>query len=99
MRITIDTKEDSREEIRRVLHILSGLVENKSYSKYSASPRQEDPADTTNMMSMFSDNSTSTPTQIPPATDSSPDFTAFIKLAAKKREEEKKQDEVKIEFF
>ena len=99
MRITIDTKEDSHKEIRKVLHILSGLVENKSYSKYSAHPRQEEPADTTNMMSMFSDNSASTPTKTPPATDSPPDFTAFLKLAAQKQEEEKKQNELKIEFF
>src|SRR3989344_9471447 len=51
MRITIDTKEDTPEDIQRILHILTGILNRKE--TISNEPANE-PVDTTNLMSIFS---------------------------------------------
>lgn len=75
MRITIDTKEDTNEDIKKVLHILTNILERKEISTNT-------PVDTTNMMNMFSNTEQ-------PKEDKAPDFTSFLNLANKK--EEKKE--------
>ena len=87
MRITIDTKTDSRDEIRKAIKMLMGLV--GGHDIYTNEPQQE-PAqpsmlDTpspavSNLMSMF-DNAPSTPTETPP------------------KEEEKDLDIPQVEFY
>jgi hypothetical protein len=95
MKVTIDTKEDSHDDIKKILHILTNILENKN----------EIPApveDTTSMMSMFS-----APVQeISPKVagepqpveqkETPPDFSSFINLS--KRDEEPK-DETRIQYF
>ena len=83
MRITIDTKEDSYEDIKKVLHVLNHLIENKS-----PIIENKEPVDTTNMMDMFGSA---------PQEDKAPDFSSFLNLAEKKEEE--KKDFPKVELF
>ena len=52
MKITIDTKEDSHEDIQKVLHVLKTIAVNKGTEAHSQTNSSED---TTSMMSMFSD--------------------------------------------
>ncbi len=86
MRITIDTKTDSRDEIRKAIKLLMGLV--GGHDVYTNEPATEKPAAQTNifdapgaavpnLMSMF-DSAPSTP-------ESSP--------------QEKKEDEPQVEFY
>jgi len=86
MKVTIDTKEDTHEDIRKVLHLLVGILEKKE-EKSSASS-----VDTTNLMGMFGDDSS--PAQ---KDDKAPDFGSFLSLT--KGKEEKKGQPLKIEFF
>ena len=88
MRITIDTKEDSYEDIKKVLHVLNHLIENKGTSPIM---ENKESVDTTNMMNMFSSE---TPTAPDPGT--APDFSSFLNLAEKKEE---KKDLPKVELF
>ena len=110
MKVTIDTKEDSHEDIQKVLHILTNLLEKKNFST-SSDPSSLPSTNTTNLMGMFdspSDNSetkeSATPmsmfanpeTQNKEVSDTPPDFSSFLNLGNK---EEEKKDEPKIEFF
>ncbi len=83
MRITLDTKEDTFEDIQKVLHILTGILEKKG-STISSAPQN---IDTSSMMNMLSE----TPTTTPPV-DKAPDFSSFLNLT--KKTEEKGQIEV-----
>jgi len=95
MRITIDTKHDSHNDIIKVMEILRYFMESDENTKV---------VDTTNLMGMFSDNTlsnnnseikTETKNKIP---DTPPDFTSFLNLAQQKKDN-KKDDGSKIEFF
>lgn len=102
MKITIDTKEDSHEDIYKVMQILRHVVQKGPGGHiqrgFGDSPTAE-PADTTDLMSMFANpeqaNSSETSPSPPAMSDNAPDFNAFLNLTNK--EEEKK--EPKIEFF
>jgi hypothetical protein len=107
MRITIDTKEDSHDDIRKVLNILHHLVESKSGFNVSETINSEHamvqsvPANdeqTASMMGMFE----SAPTQYKAANEEipekAPDFSSFLNLA-KSIERKEPEDESKIEFF
>ncbi len=50
MKITIDTQQDSYEDIRKVLHILTQILERKGETGLSGMGTA---TDTTNLMSMF----------------------------------------------
>ena len=52
MKVTIDTKEDSMDDIKKVVHLLTHILERKGES---VNLESNTPVDTTNMMSMFSD--------------------------------------------
>lgn len=95
MKITIDTKEDSHEDISKVIEILKHFQNNNI---------QREEVDSTNMMSMFGSEpvqetaSVETPTmQETPQVSSGtpPDFTSFLNIANK---EEPKEDKG-IQFF
>ena len=86
MRITIDTKEDSHEDIKKVLHILNHILDNKGSGSLM---ENKETVDTTNMMTMFGNTSSEE------KPDTAPDFNALLKLG----KEKEKNDEPKLEFF
>ena len=109
MKITIDTQTDSHEDIKKVLYILSNIIQNKDSSigpVRSVRPiRQTEIADTTNMMSMFNTSTSSEPTSNELKKETSgtpPDFSNFMNLMNKKEgvvKEETTEEEHKIQFF
>ena len=97
MKVTIDTKEDSHEDIRKVLHLLTSILERKGNSTDIKTNTER--TDTTSMMNMFADTpqTVSQPVQ-QEKPDTPPNFSSFINLSNNKEPEEKKED-TKIEFF
>ncbi|MBI2665165.1 hypothetical protein HYX12_00920, partial [Candidatus Woesearchaeota archaeon] len=79
MKITIDTQQDTYEDIKKVLHILTNILDRKGSPE---TVQENTGVDTTNMMNMFSDGS-ATPKDTPP------DFSSFLNLA--KQQEKKKE--------
>jgi len=90
VKITIDTKEDSHEDIMKVLQILTHAIDNK-INPILAESKQS--VDTTNMMSMFSPTDDSNKNAV---RDTAPNFTSLMNLMNSKS---KKDDEYKVEFF
>ncbi len=93
MKITIDTKHDSHEDIQKVLTILTNILnKNESVSNVSQNSTKNISVDTTPMMGMFGDNSSK---EVP---DMPPDFPQFMKLT---REASRKSstEQPKVEFF
>ncbi|MFA6462234.1 MAG: hypothetical protein WCV90_08285 [Candidatus Woesearchaeota archaeon] len=93
MKITIDTKEDSPEEIRKAITFLHSLS-NSGGGAYI--PEANTPAaDTTNLMSMFGDAPST-----PAASETAPNFGSFLNLVDQKKEASKRYlDEPKLEFY
>ena len=92
MKLTIDTKEDSYDDIKKVLQILTHIIQNKDSSyNPSSSP------DTTNMMNMFGDDDSS-PSQ---DNDRAPNFGSFLNLTknSSSTSTSKREESPKIEFF
>ena len=90
MKITIDTKEDNHEDIRKVIALLNGMIGNNSniYSNQSLGSSLNStsaPADSTNMMSMFGDE-----TAPAAKTDTAPNFGSFLNLVDGKKKEDPK---------
>jgi len=71
MKVTIDTKEDEFEDIKKVLSILTHILESKKQETKLVIP-----ADTSEMMEMF--NSKEKAAEI---SNKAPDFSSFIKLS------------------
>ncbi len=96
MKVTIDTKEDSHEDIQKVIQILTNMLHQKEVVTPTAPVE-----DTTNMMSMFANPTAHVKEEVPvaaePVQESAPDFSAFLNLAAEEKKEP--DDEAKIEFF
>jgi len=94
MKITIDTQVDTHEDIKKVLHILTGILDPKrDHSDLNTTLAET--VDTTNLMSMFADTSAAPQKEIP---NTAPDFTSFLNLTRNQR----KDDEInqpKVEFF
>ncbi len=111
MKLTIDTKHDTHEDIRKVLHILTHFLENKgtisTNTTLEASSNTEPvkEVDSSNMMSMFanpSPNTETAPETREASSDVAPNFNSFLNLVDKENPEmENKEDESKqkIEFF
>lgn len=95
MKITIDTQVDTHEDIKKVLHILTSILDQKGSTSLSNTVSTET-VDTTNMMSMFSqDNSATAQKEIP---NTPPDFTSFLNLT--RNQQKRAVDlEPKVEFF
>ncbi len=83
MKLTIDTQVDTHEDIRKVLHILTSILEKKDSPVSSAT-------DTTNLMGMFSDEQKGTVETLGKA----PDFSSFLNLAQKNEKKDKPQIEL-----
>ena len=110
MKITIDTKEDTHHEIRKVLGLLTDLLNKERvdprHRSFSEQPQENNSEDTTSMMSMFNSPNrevqedklawTEEPKEV---ADTAPDFTSFLNLANKQQEEKKDDGEPKIQFF
>ena len=98
MKITIDTKEDSHEDIQKVMQILSHFT-NKSNITSNYYPEKQETNESSNegFMSMFGDSSQEEKKEIP---NTPPDFSNFLNLAQKQEEEkEKKEDRPRLQFF
>lgn len=102
MRITIDTQHDTYEDIRKVLSILTNIIEKKDSSWNGLSNNPPDSfnninipqnSDTTNLMNMFDSGS-----ENKNILDTPPDFSKFLNLVEKK-EEVRKENVPRIEFF
>lgn len=90
MKVTIDTKEDTHEDIRKVLHILTEILERKGITPAAN-------VDTSSMMSMFNDAAESQTT--PEKSGSAPDFSSFLNLTKKQEEDKKELQEWKIQYY
>lgn len=99
MKITIDTKEDNHEDIRKVISLLSNLIGSgggEIYTNQGINQNTSAPTDSTNLMSMFGDAPTTTaPTA---GNDSAPNFGSFLNLVDQKSGTAKKEEH-RIEFY
>lgn len=97
MKITIDTQVDTYDDIKKVLHILTGIIEKKdvtiqsNFTSRSSYPSSN--TDTTSMMNMFDDE------QKKDVPDTPPNFNSFLNLVNKKPEEKKRDINYKVEIF
>jgi len=89
MKLTIDTQVDTHEDIRKVLQILTSILDKKDPLASSAAS-----ADTTNLMSMFDDSQKGTLE----TNGNPPDFSSFLNLTSSKKED-KDDDEAQIEYY
>lgn len=87
MKLTIDTQVDTHEDIRKVLQILTSILEKKDSSMSVSSSG----TDTTNLMSMFGDQNGTVETKGNP-----PDFSSFLNLTQKKENDD---EDAKIEYY
>lgn len=110
MKLTIDTQQDSYEDIAKVLHILTGILERKGSSGMSngrsngfSNSANTTPADTSSMMSMFGNDDAvpvSSSVSAPSRQDmggTAPDFSSFLNLT--KQQVPEKKDLPKIEIY
>ncbi|HLD73094.1 MAG TPA: hypothetical protein VJA23_05935 [Candidatus Nanoarchaeia archaeon] len=99
MRITIDTQHDTYEDIRKVLSILTNIIEkkNSSWNGLSNNTASNNSTDTSNLMNMF-DSGSGSGDGSKEVADTPPDFSKFLNLVEKK-EEIRKEDAPRIEFF
>ena len=101
MKITIDTKEDTHEDIKKVLHILTNIMERKNHSgdinsNYTDRTSASTQADTSNLMSMFNSESGIENNQTTTSEKIAPEFNSFMNLVEKEEDKIKKPQ---IEFF
>ena len=88
MKLTIDTQADTFEDIKKVMHILSGIIERKEIGGMSSNYAGESkPTDTTNLMNMFN--------AAPAVPDTPPDFSSFLNLT----KQERKEDLPRVELY
>ena len=95
MRITIDTKEDTPEDIQRILHILTGILNRKE--TITNEPVSE-PVDTTNLMSIFSNPAPQKDSldTLDGRSEKPADISMFMELTKKKAEIKKAVQRVEI---
>jgi hypothetical protein len=98
MKITIDTKEDSHEDIQKVMQILQHFTRSSTQVAQNITPTAP-VQDTSSMMSMFGDTPSSQSATPEPLPQTAPDFSSFLNLADQMKKEEEKSDDVKIELF
>ena len=91
MKLTIDTQQDSYEDIKKVLHILTSIIQQKE-GNIQTNFNSPGNTDTTNLMSMFDDTAVSK--SVP---DTPPNFSSFLNLT--KKPEEIKKERPEIEFY
>ena len=84
MKITIDTQVDTYEDIKKVLHILTGIIDKKEGGEIQIN-QSSTSVDTSSMMSMFADDTS----KVEEKNSTAPDFRPFLNLVDQK--EEKKE--------
>ena len=91
MKVTIDTQSDSIDDIKKLLHILTDVLERKGQGAITTNNN----LDSTNLMSMFSEEPQAQPEQreIP---DTAPNFSSFLNLTKKK---DSRDEDARIEFY
>jgi len=90
MKVTIDTKEDSYDDIHKILQILAHILQQRG-----AEVKSKEPADTANLMSMFDSPGSSSDKEVP---DKAPDFSSFLNLA-NQAPAAKKEENPEIEYY
>lgn len=90
MKLSIDTKEDSFEDIRKILQILTSILEKKDDSDSPSAAA----TDTTDLMSMFDGQKGTVETKGSP-----PDFSSFLNLSSQKKDDDKDSDKAGIEYY
>ncbi len=94
MKVTIDTKEDSSEDIKRVFQILGDMLHKKGHSEdLSTTPAEN--MDTAPLMNMFNDSSQEHSQEQKEIPDKAPDFSSFLNLT----KQQKKEEIPRVEFF
>lgn len=93
MKVTIDTQQDSYEDIRKVYSILAHILENKTNIPANYENTKES-TDTTNLMSMFDTPNSAADKNIP---EKAPDFSSFLNLT--KETSAKKEEKAEIEYY
>ncbi len=104
MKLTIDTQVDTYEDIKKVLHILNGILERKdggissnfnveSYGNTSTGTSSSASGDTSNLMSMFGDDSSgsSAMSNSMEKKDNPPDFSSFLNLVNQNKDDKPKR--------
>ena len=94
MKITIDTQTDTYDDIKKVLHIFTNIIEQKSASPVASTSS----VDTASMMNMFSDDSVPNSSSSKEVADTPPDFSAFLNLT-KNQTKRAGEPLTKVEFF
>lgn len=100
MKVTIDTQQDSYDDIHKVYQILANILQRKgntvSHFTQTAEIAPETPVDTTNLMNMFDTpgSSSSSEKNVP---EKAPDFSSFLNLA--KDSSTRKEDKAEIEYY
>lgn len=90
MKVTIDTQSDSMDDIKKLLHILTDVLEKKGQGTVATSSN----VDTSNLMSMFSQEPETQPTR--EVADTPPNFSSFLNLTKRK---EAQHDEPRVELY
>lgn len=93
MKVTIDTQHDSYEDIHKVYQILANILQRKQNNVSDYNSSSPEPADTTNLMSMFDTPGYSSEKNVP---EKAPDFSSFLNLA---KSTEKKEEKAEIEYY
>ena len=104
MKVTIDTKEDSYDDLKKVLHLIADILQKKgetgmgNVSGFSSSQQTTSTTDTSNLMSLFDDPISATGTSAGQSMgkDIAPDFSSFLNLA---KLPEKKEAMPRVEIF
>jgi len=92
MKIMIDTQKDTHDDIKKILNILTHILDRKD-SFTEKSPERFPETDSTSMMSMFADPEVKKVTE---PQDRAPDFSSFLNLT---RKEEEKKGQSEIQYF
>ncbi len=102
MKLTIDTQVDTHEDIKKVLFILTNILEknnnlnSNSGGLGSSFGNSNQTADTAALMSMFGEDSSSANEAPAKDPNAPPELTSFFNAISEK---EQKKNEPKIEFF
>ncbi len=89
MKITIDTKHDSHDEMQHAIDILTNIIRKQQRQVPAAAP-----VESPGMMNMFAEPS---PEPVEAKPDTAPDFTSFLNLA--KNAQQEKDADPKVELF
>lgn len=95
MKVTIDTQQDSYDDIHKVYQILANILQRKrnNVSAFSETTA-EAPIDTSNLMNMFDSPSSTSEKNI---SEKAPNFSSFLNLT--KENQVRKEEKAEIEYY